>query len=50
MYVHGYKLDHLDINSTTALAGETGFNLASPATAVVEFMAKWFNLYPRTVV
>ena len=39
----------LVINATTAMAGEAGWTLASPATAVVEFMAKWLNLYPRTV-
>ena len=39
----------LAINSTTAVAGKSGFTLASHATEVVEFMAKWLNLYPRTV-
>ena len=33
------------MNSTTAVAGKAGFTLASPATAVVEFMAKWLNMY-----
>ena len=47
--VRGHKLDHLAINSTTAVAGKTGCTLASPATAVIEFMAKWLNLYPSTV-
>ena len=47
--VSGYKLDHLAINSTTAMAGKAGSTLASAATTVVEFMAKWLNLYPRTV-
>ena len=47
--VRGHKLDHLAINSTTAVAGKDGFTLASAATAVVEFMAKWLNLYPHTV-
>ena len=41
----GDKKDHLAINSTTAVAGKAGFTLASAATAVVEFMAKWSNLY-----
>ena len=40
---------HLAINSTTAVAGKDGFTLASAATAVVEFMAKWSNLCPPTV-
>ena len=47
--VSGHKLDNLAINSTTAVAAEARVNLALPATAVVEFMAKWLNLYPRTV-
>ena len=47
--VRGHKLDHLAINSTTAMAGNVGCTLASLATAVVEFMAKRLNLYPRTV-
>ena len=38
--VRGYKVNHLAINSTTAVAGKAGFTLASAATAVVEFMAK----------
>ena len=46
----GYKLDHLAINSTTSVAGKAGVTLASAATAVVEFMAKWSNLYPRKVL
>ena len=28
---------------------KAGFTLASAVTAVVDFMAKWLNLYPRTV-
>ena len=47
--VGGYKLNHLTINSTTAVAADARVNPALPATAVVEFMAKWLNLYPRTV-
>ena len=47
--VRGHKLDHLAINSTTIVEGKAGFTLALAATAVVEFMAKWLNLYPRTV-
>ena len=47
--VRGYKVNPLAINSTTAVAGKAGFTLASAATAVVEFMAKWLTLYPRTV-
>ena len=50
MTVSGYNLDHLAINSTTAVAGQAGFTLASAATAVVEFMVKWSNLCPLTVV
>ena len=42
-------MDLLAINSTTAVAGNFGFTLASAATAVVEFMAKWLNMYPLTV-
>ena len=42
-------MDHLAINSTTAVADEVKVNPALPATAVVEFMAKWLNLYQRTV-
>ena len=37
----------LVINATTAMAGEAGWTLALPATAVIEFMAKWLNLYPH---
>ena len=48
--VGGRRLDHLAINSTTAVAADARVNPALPATAVVEFMAKWLNLYPRTVV
>ena len=47
--MRGHKLDHLAINSTTAVAGKAGFTLASAATAVVEFMAMWSNLCPPTV-
>ena len=47
--VRGYKFNHLATNSTTAVAAEARVNPALPATAVVEFMAKWLNLYPRTV-
>ena len=47
--VRGYKFNHLAINSTTVVAGKAGFNPASAATAVVEFMAKWSNLCPPTV-
>ena len=47
--VVGHKFDHLAINSTTAVAAKVGVNLDVPATAVVEFTAKWFNLYPLTV-
>ena len=42
-------MDHLAINSTTAVAAEGRVTPALPATAVIEFMAKWLNLYPRTV-
>ena len=45
----GHKLDRLAINSTTAMAAEARVTPALPATAVVEFMAKWLSLYPRTV-
>ena len=48
--VCGHKLDHLAINSTTAVAAEARVNPALPATTVVEFMAMWLNLYPPTVV
>ena len=41
--VRGHKLDHLALNSTTAVTCKAGFTLASAATAVVEFMAKWSN-------
>ena len=37
------------MNSTTAVAAEAMVNLALTATAVVEIMAKWLNLYPRKV-
>ena len=39
-----------ETNSTTAVDGQTGFTLASAATAVVGFMAEWSNLCPPTVV
>ena len=42
-------MDHLAINSTTAVAAEARVNPALLATTVVEFMAKWSNLYPFTV-
>ena len=48
--VDGYKLDHVAVNSTMAVAAEVRVNPALPATAVVEFMAKWLNLVPRTVI
>ena len=48
--VRRHKLDHLDINSTTAVAGNAGLTLTSAATAVVEYMAKWSNLCLRTVL
>ena len=41
---------HLAINSATAVAGKAGFTLASAATAVVEFIAKWSNLCPLKVL
>ena len=47
--VNGYKFNHLPINSITAVAAEARVNPALPSTAVVEFMAKWSNLCPRTV-
>ena len=47
--VGGHELDHLAINSTTAMAAEARVNPALPVTAVVKFMAKWLTLYPRTV-
>ena len=37
------------MNSTTAVAAEAMVNLALTATAVVEIMAKWLKMYPRTV-
>ena len=37
--VSGSKLNHLVLNSATAMAGKAGFTLASAATAIVEFMA-----------
>ena len=37
------------MNSTTAVARKAGFTLASAATAMVEFVTKWLNLYPLTV-
>ena len=46
-------MDHLDVNSTTAVADGGwvgGFIPPSAATLVVEFMAKWLNLYPHMVV
>ena len=45
-----HKLDHLAINSTTAVAAEAGVTPVLPATAVVDFMAKWLYLYLRTVL
>ena len=36
--MRGHKFNHLAANST--VAGRAGFTLASPAAAVVEFMAK----------
>ena len=47
--VRRYKFNHLSINSTTAVAAEARVKPAFPATAVVECMAKWSNLCPRTV-
>ena len=46
--MRGYKFSHLAINSTTAVAAEARVKPTLPAIAVVEFMAKWSNLYPRT--
>ena len=43
-----YKVNRLAINSTTALAAEARVNTAFPATPMVEFVAKWSNLCPRT--
>ena len=40
-------MDHMAITSTTA---EARVNQALPATAVVEFMAKWSHLCPPTVL
>ena len=48
--MHGYKFNHLATNSTIAVAVEARVNLALPATAMVEFVAKWLNLQPRTVL
>ena len=48
--IGGHKLDHLAINSTRVVAAEVRVNPAYPATAVVEFMTKWLNLYLRTVI
>ena len=48
--VRGYKFNHLAINSTIAVEGKAGFTLASAAIAVVEFMAKWSNLFVATAV
>ena len=42
-------MDHLAINLTTDVAAEARVNPVVPATAVVEFMAQWMNLYLRTV-
>ena len=41
----GQDVPYADTNLTTAVAGKDGFALASAATAVVEFKAKWLNLY-----
>ena len=38
-----------DTNSTTDVAAESRVNPALPATAEIEFIAKWLNLYPRAV-
>ena len=38
------------MNSTTVVAGKAGFTLASAAKGMVEFVAGWLNLYPRTVL
>ena len=40
--MRGHKLDHLN-----SITGKSGVTLALPATAVVEFMTKWLNLYLR---
>ena len=42
--VSGYKLDHLAINSTTAMAGKAGSTLASAATTVVELVSAQGNV------
>ena len=47
--MRGYKFNHLAINSNTAVAAEARVNPALPATAVVEYKARWSNLYPLTV-
>ena len=47
--VRGHNFDYLAINSIV-VAGKDGFTLAPAATAVVELMAKWLNLYPRTEI
>ena len=47
--ISGYKLDHLALNSTTAVAGKAGFTITLAAIAVGDFMATWLNLYPLTV-
>ena len=47
--VGGHKLDHMAINSTTDVVAESRVNPALPATAEIEFIAKWLNLYPRAV-
>jgi len=39
--VSQYKFKHLAIVSTIAVAAKARVNPALPATAVVEFMAKW---------
>ena len=49
--VGGHKLDHLAINSTTAVAVEARVTPTLPATVVVEFMARWWSiLYQNTVL
>ena len=48
--VRGYKFNHFAINWTVAMAAEARVNPALPSTAMVEFMAKWSNLSPRTVI
>ena len=47
--MRGYKLNHLAINSNTAVAAEARVIPALAATILVEFMAKWSNLCPLTV-